>query len=76
MKEIILTILNDISKECGRSEDCQINFSAESARLMIAERLEEHLNKHFSNTVEEMFCAPTEDRTNENECCGGGCHGE
>jgi len=76
MKEIILKILDDISKECGSSEDCQINFSAKSARLMIAERLEEHLNKHFSNTVEEMFCTPTEDRTNENECCGGNCHEE
>ena len=74
MKEIILKILNDISKGCGDKDDCQINFGSASARLMIAEALEKDLNLYFTNAIEDMFCPPTEDHCSNDECCGGSCH--
>ena len=69
MREIILETLDDIANNCGTSNDCQINFSAESSRVMIADRLESVLKNHVLMLMEDMACPPSEDH-----CCGGGCH--
>jgi len=69
MREIILETLDDIANNCGTPNDCQINFSAESSRIMIADRLESALKNHVLMLMEDMSCPPSEDR-----CCGGGCH--
>jgi len=41
MKEIILKVLSDIA--CGNTGTCQINLQSESAREMIADKLEKEL---------------------------------
>jgi len=69
MREIILETLNDLATNCGSSDNCQINFSAESARVMIADRLESALKNHVLMLMEDMACPPSEDH-----CCGGKCH--
>ena len=63
MREIILETLNNIDT------NCQINFGAESARIMIADKLELALKNHVLMLMEDMSCPPNEDR-----CCGGDCH--
>lgn len=69
MREIILETLDDIATNCGTSNNCQINFGAESARIMIADKLESALKNHVLMLMEDMACPPSEDH-----CCGGGCH--
>ena len=69
MRQIILTTLEDIAT------NCQVNFSAESARIMIADKLEvaisKHISEEISDTIEEIVCG-----TDKGDCCGGGCHEE
>lgn len=57
MKEIILKVLNDIA--CDNTGTCQINFQAESARQMIADKLEPELQQYINQILEDV-------------CCGGG----
>ena len=69
MREIILKTLEDVATNCGTSSNCQINFSSESARSMIADELESSLKNYILMLMEDMSCPPSEDR-----CCGGDCH--
>jgi len=68
MRQIILTTLEDIAT------NCQVNFSAESARIMIADKLEVAISKHIreeiSDTIEEIVCG-----ADRGDCCEGDCHG-
>ena len=54
MKEIILKVLKDIA--CPNSGSCQINLQSESAQIMIADKLVNHLNPHVQHLVEEIIC--------------------
>lgn len=67
MREIILEILNEIA--CGNTGTCQINLQSESARIMIADKLEPALKNHVLMLMEDMACPPSEDH-----CCGGDCN--
>ena len=59
MKEIILKVLSEVA--CPNTGTCQINLQAESAQIMIAEKIEKALQEHINQTIEDV-------------CCGGGCH--
>ena len=54
MKQIILKVLSDIA--CSNTGSCQINMQSESAREMIANKLEVELNKYMTNKIEEIVC--------------------
>jgi hypothetical protein len=54
MKQIILKVLSEIA--CGNTGTCQINMQSESAREMIANKLEVELNKYMTNKIEEIVC--------------------
>ena len=58
MKEIILKVLSDIA--CGNTGSCQINLQSESAREMIADKLEKELDNHFSSMLEDVICPTPE----------------
>lgn len=55
MKKIILKVLAEIA--CGNTGTCQINMQSESAREMIANKLEVELNKYVNNMIEDIVCA-------------------
>ena len=65
MKEIILKVLEDVA--CSNTGTCQINMQSESAREMIADKLqlalEEFMKLQISDAIEEVIC------------CRGDCHG-
>jgi hypothetical protein len=67
MKETILKVLKEIS------DGSQVNFSSESARLMIADKLEEALTKHLQSeiqgAIEDVVCG-----SDKSDCCEGDCH--
>lgn len=69
MRETILKTLEEIAN------NSQINFGSQSAQEMIAEKLDVAISKYIreeiSDTIEEIVCPSNEDR-----CCGGGCHEE
>ena len=71
MREIILNTLEDVATNCGASSNCQINFSSESARIMIADKLESALKNYTLMMMEDIACPPIEDR-----CCRDDCHEE
>ena len=52
MKEIILKVLSDVA--CSNTGTCQINMQSESAREMIANKLEVELNKYVNNMIEDI----------------------
>lgn len=54
MKQIILKVLSEIA--CSNTGSCQINMQSESAREMIANKLEVELNKYMTNKIEEIVC--------------------
>ena len=54
MKQIILKVLSDIA--CNNTGTCQINMQSESAREMIANKLEVELNKYVNNMIEDIVC--------------------
>jgi hypothetical protein len=54
MKEIILKVLSDVA--CSNTGTCQINMQSESAREMIANKLEVELNKYVNNMIEDIVC--------------------
>ena len=54
MKEIILKVLNEIA--CGNTGTCQINMQSESAREMIANKLEVELEKYVKEMIEDIIC--------------------
>jgi len=60
MREIILKALKDIA-DCN-GNDCQINLASESARIMIADKLEVDLDSHVQELIEEILCPPPEKR--------------
>ena len=66
MKEIILKVLNEVA--CGNTSICQINLQSESAREMIANKLESELQKYVQEIVENAVMGGSD------QCCGGGCH--
>lgn len=66
MKEIILKVLSEVA--CGNTGSCQINLQSESAREMIANKLELELNKYTSEMIELVVMGGSD------QCCGGGCH--
>ena len=66
MKEIILKVLSEVA--CGNTGTCQINLQSESAREMIANKLEPELQRYMQELVE---CAVM---GGSDQCCGGGCH--
>jgi hypothetical protein len=66
MKEIILKVLNEIA--CGNTGSCQINLQSESAREMIANKLEPELQRYTQEIVESAVMGGSD------MCCGGGCH--
>tara|TARA_A200000159_G_C7322489_1_gene339417 strand:- start:577 stop:768 length:192 start_codon:yes stop_codon:yes gene_type:complete len=61
MKEIILKVLSEVSLN-------QLNLQSESAREMIANKLEPELQKYVQEVVEYAVMGGSD------ECCGGGCH--
>jgi hypothetical protein len=66
MKETILKVLSEIA--CSDTGSCQINLQSESAREMIANKLELELNKYTSEMIELAVMGGSD------QCCGGGCH--
>ena len=54
MKQIILKVLSEIA--CGNTGTCQINMQSESAREMIANKLEVELDKYVKEMIEDIFC--------------------
>lgn len=54
MKQIILDVLKQIA--CDNTNTCQINLQSESAQIMIADKLIEHLNPHVQHIIEEIIC--------------------
>lgn len=66
MREIILKVLSEVA--CGNTGSCQINLQSESAREMIADKLESELNKYNQEMLESLLMV------NPDQCCGGGCH--
>jgi hypothetical protein len=48
MKEIILEVLDEL-------KDSQLNISSESARLMLANKLHEELDKYVVNVLESAI---------------------
>ena len=67
MKEIILKILEEVA--CGNTGTCQINLQSESARELIANKLEPEIEKYVQRTIEDVVVG-----VSENRCCGGNCH--
>ena len=61
MREVILKVLSEVA--CSDTGSCQINLQAESAQIMIADKIEKALQKYLNQTIEDV-------------CCGGGCHDE
>lgn len=61
MKEIILKVLSEVSLN-------QLNLQSESAREMIANKLEPELQKYVQEIVEFSVMSGSD------QCCGGGCH--
>jgi hypothetical protein len=61
MKEIILKVLNEISLN-------QLNLQSDSAREMIANKLEPELQKYAQEMVELAVMGGSD------MCCGGDCH--
>jgi hypothetical protein len=68
MRQIILTTLE------GIATNRQVNFSSQSARIMIADKLEVAISKHIreeiSDTIEEIVCG-----ADKGDCCEGDCDG-
>tara|TARA_A200000159_G_C7314055_1_gene335940 strand:- start:444 stop:629 length:186 start_codon:yes stop_codon:yes gene_type:complete len=58
MREIILNVLSDIA--CSNTGNCQINMQSESAREMIANKLEKELDKYVNSMIEDIVCPPLE----------------
>ena len=58
MREIILNVLSDIA--CSNTGSCQINMQSESAREMIANKLEKELDKYVNSMIEDIMCPPLE----------------
>jgi hypothetical protein len=58
MKEIILNVLSEIA--CSNTGSCQINMQSESAREMIANKLEKELDKYVNSMIEDIMCPPLE----------------
>lgn len=67
MKEIILKILEEVA--CGNTGTCQINLQSESARELIANKLEPEIEKYVQRAIEDVVVGVP-----ENRCCGGNCH--
>ena len=65
MKEIILKVLSEVA--CGNTGTCQINLQSESAREMIANKLEP--------AIEDFIKLQVADAIEEVVCCRGDCHG-
>ena len=63
MKEIILKVLEDVST------NRQLNMQAEGAREMIADKLEEKLQPHVNQLIEEIVVGISKEykRLKENE---------
>jgi hypothetical protein len=55
MKQIILKVLSEIA--CSNTGTCQINMQSESAREMIANKLEVELDKYIKNIIEDISCS-------------------
>jgi len=54
MKQIILKVLSEIA--CDNTGSCQINMQSESAREMIANKLEVELDKYVKEMIEDIIC--------------------
>ena len=54
MKQIILKVLSEIA--CGNTGTYQINVQSESAREMIANKLEVELDKYVQGMIEDIIC--------------------
>lgn len=67
MREIILKVLSEVA--CPNTGTCQINLQAESAQIMIADKLEKELRPYMQSMLEGVLLSDV-----DNGCCGGGCH--
>ena len=65
MKEIILKVLEDVA--CSDTGSCQINLQSESAREMIANKLEPAITKFMQEEISEAI--------EQVVCCAGDRHG-
>ena len=52
MKEIILKVLEEIA--CSNTGHCQINMQSEGERRVMANKLEEELQKYVSKLIEDI----------------------
>ena len=66
MKEIILKVLNEVA--CSNTGTCQINLQSDSAKEMIANKLEPELQKYAQEMVELAVMGGSD------MCCGGDCN--
>lgn len=76
MREIILKVLSEVA--CSNTGSCQINLQAESAQIMIADKLEKELDIYVKSMLEDILCCELTDGTcnTDENCCGGDCHNE
>tara|TARA_R110000765_G_scaffold249685_2_gene351395 strand:+ start:79 stop:309 length:231 start_codon:yes stop_codon:yes gene_type:complete len=65
MKEIILKVLSEVA--CGNTGTCQINLQSESARNMIAERIEVALRPHVGQIIEDIVTPSKHSPMSDNE---------
>lgn len=77
MREIILKVLSEVA--CSNTGTCQINLQAESAQIMIADKLEKELDIYVKSMLEDILCCDlsewqADDCNTDGDCCGGGCH--
>jgi hypothetical protein len=67
MKEIILKVLSEVA--CGNTGTCQINLQSESARNMIAERIEVALRPYVGQVIEDIVTPFKHSPMPDNEFC-------
>ena len=63
MKKIILKVLEEVA--CGNTGTCQINLQSESAREMIADKLEPELQIFVQQIIENAVMSGSD------QCCRG-----
>ena len=54
MREIILKVLSEVA--CPNTSTCQINLQAESAQIMIADKIEIALRPYINEIIEDITC--------------------
>ena len=64
LNEVILEALNEVA--CDDTGQCQVNFQAESARIIIANKIAPQIEKFIESKVQDAVEMVV--------CCGGNYH--